>query len=63
MSKLIDLTGQTFGRLTVIKRVENAKNNKAHEIHKQHVPIKSTHTTNPHQSNGKLLFCNLNNKV
>ena len=29
MSKLIDLTGQTFGRLTVIKRVENAKNNKA----------------------------------
>ena len=29
MSKLIDLTGQTFERLTVIKRVENAKNNKA----------------------------------
>lgn len=29
MSKLIDLTGQKFGRLTVIRRAENAKNGKS----------------------------------
>lgn len=29
MGNLIDLTGQKFGRLTVIKRVENAKANQA----------------------------------
>ena len=28
MSRLIDLTGQTFGYLTVIKRVENKKKRK-----------------------------------
>lgn len=30
MPKLIDLTGQTFGRLTVLERVENNKENEAH---------------------------------
>ena len=30
MGKFIDLTGQKFGRLTVIKRVENAKDRHAH---------------------------------
>lgn len=30
MSKLIDLTGQRFGRLTVVERVENDRSNQAH---------------------------------
>lgn len=30
MSALIDLTGQHFGRLVVVKRVENSKDNSAH---------------------------------
>ena len=33
MGKVIDLTNQTFGRLTVIKRVERIENNKSREIY------------------------------
>lgn len=32
MSKLIDLTGQIFGRLTVIKRATNKKYNRVHWV-------------------------------
>lgn len=65
MPKLKDLTGQKFGRLTVIERAENAKDGRAHwRCHcdcGNEVTVSSYHLTSGHTQSCGCLFLEGNN--